>query len=211
MNSTKLCSRKIGNVVVPTPWPASEGITLFCRNGSSQLMLAAPSRPLPQPLPKVADWAAGTLMVTGASVLNASFTPNVGLIPVGWANFQNSARWKALVTCVVPIEVPPNVWALALTIGEFCVRASALAPGSQLSALVGSQVWPPNFMISGTISACTVVDGLATWIAGFLPTIVYLKVLVPTFTVAVYSCTVVPARADARACAAVMPGWTPTS
>jgi hypothetical protein len=48
MYSTKLCSRKIGNVVVRTPWLFSDGMTVFCRNGSSQLRLAAPSRPLPQ-------------------------------------------------------------------------------------------------------------------------------------------------------------------
>src|SRR5947209_5772782 len=80
--------------------------------------------------------ASGTVMVTGASVLNASVTWKFGLIAVGLANFQNSARWKASTTCVVPSAVPPYVWALALTIGEFCVRASALAPGSQLSTLV---------------------------------------------------------------------------
>ena len=34
---------------------------------------------------------------------------------------------------------------------------------------------------------------------------------VPTFAVAVYSGTVVPASSDARAWAAVMPGWMPTS
>ena len=172
MYSTKLCSRKIGNVVVPTPWLASDGITTVWRWLSSQLISAAPSRPLPQPVVPVAASASGTLMVTGLSVLNASFTPKLGLIPVGWAYFQNSARWKALVTCTVPTEVPPNLVSLVLTIGEFCVRASALAPGSQLSTLVGSQVWPPNFMISGTISALTVVDALVTLIAGFLPTIV---------------------------------------
>ncbi len=95
------------------------------------------------------------------------------MIPLGWASFQNSARWKALVTCTLPTEVPPNEWAWALTIGEFCTRASALAPASQLSALVGFQVSPfENFMISGTISAFTVVDGLVTLVAGFLPTIV---------------------------------------
>ena len=60
-----------------------------------------------------------------------------------------------------------------MTIGEFCVRVSALAPESQLSALVGSQVSPfENFMITGTMSALTVVDALLTLIAGFLPTIV---------------------------------------
>src|SRR5690349_15256226 len=112
-------------------------------------------------------------MVTGLSVLNARLTPNVGLTPAGWANFQNSARWKASVTCPVPIEVPPHFQDWATTIGDFCVRVSALAPESQLSILVGSQVSPfENFMISGTISAFTVVTGLATLIAGFLPTIV---------------------------------------
>ncbi len=73
---------------------------------------------------------------------------------------------------MVPIAVPPKLWAWATTIGDFCVRVSALAPASQLSTLVGSQVWPANFMTSGTISAVTVVDGLVTWTAGFLPTIV---------------------------------------
>ncbi len=98
MYSTKLCSRKIGNVVVPTPLLASDGMTTFCRCGSSQLMFAAPSRPLPQPIAAVAAWARGTLMVTAGSVLNASLTWNPGLTPLGWANFQNSARWKASVT-----------------------------------------------------------------------------------------------------------------
>ena len=73
----------------------------------------------------------------------------------------------------MPIEVPPHEWALALTIGEFFVRVSALAPASQLSAFVGFHVSPfENFMISGTISAFTVVAGLVTLVAGFLPTIV---------------------------------------
>ncbi len=48
-------------------------------------------------------------MVMAVSVLNARLTANVGLIPVGWAYFQNSARWKASVTCPVPIAVPPHV------------------------------------------------------------------------------------------------------
>jgi hypothetical protein len=74
--------------------------------------------------------------------------------------------------CPVPIDVLPNFHAWLTMTGDFCVRASALAPGSQLSTLVGSQVWPANFMISGTISALTVVAGLLTLIAGFLPTIV---------------------------------------
>src|ERR1700732_2406848 len=77
----------------------------------------------------------GTLMVTGLSVFHARLTANVGLIPVGWAYFQNSARWKASVTWPVPIAVPPHVQDWLLTIGEFCVRLSGLAPGSQLSVL----------------------------------------------------------------------------
>src|SRR5215475_3903547 len=126
-NSMKLCSRKIGTVVVPTPLLASDGITTVWRWLSSQLISAAPSRPLPQPVVPSAVAASGTLMVIAGSVLNASLTPKLGLIPVGLANFQNSARWKALVTCTVPIETPPNLVSLVLTIGEFCVRASGLA------------------------------------------------------------------------------------
>src|SRR5215470_162700 len=188
--STKLCSRKTGNVVGPTPLLASDGMTVFCRCESSQLMLAAPTRPLPQlPTPSAA-WAFGTLMVTAGSVFTDSLTWKPGLIPVGLANFQNSARWKASTYCPVPTDVLPNFHDWLTTTGEFFVRASALAPGSQLSALVGFQLRPSeNFMISGTISALTVVAGLLTLIAGFLPTIVYLKVVVPTFTLAVYSGT----------------------
>src|SRR6516165_6524272 len=149
-------------------------------------MLAAPSRPLPQPMAKVAASALGTFTVTGLSVVIFSLTAKPGLMPAGWAYFQNAARWKASVTCPVPIGVPPHVQAWLLKIGEFCVRVSALAPESQLSVLVGSQVSPlENFMMSGTISALTLDAGLLVLITGFLPTIVYLKDFVPTFTVAV--------------------------
>src|SRR5258708_3828055 len=162
MYSTKLCSRKIGNVVEVTPWLFSDGMTVFCRNGSSQLMLAAPSRPLPQLIGAVAACASGTLMVTALSVFTDRLSPNVGLIPPGLANFQNSERWKASMYCPVPIDVLPNFHAWLATTGDFCVRVSALAPASQLSTLVGSQVWPANFRTSGTILALTVVDALLT-------------------------------------------------
>src|SRR5215467_11817003 len=105
-------------------------MTVFCTWLSSQLISTPPRMPLPQLVVPVAQSAVGTLIVTGLSVFRDSVTPNLGLIPVGLANFQNSARWKALVTCVVPIETPPNLVSLVLTIGEFCVRASGLAPGS---------------------------------------------------------------------------------
>src|SRR6266496_1014744 len=147
MYSTKLCSRKIGNVVVPTPLLASDGMTTFCRCGSSQLMLAAPSRSLPQLVAPSAAWAAGTLMVIAESVFTDSLTWKPGLIPLGLANFQNSARWKASMYCPVPTDVLPNFQDWLTRTGDFCVRASALAPGSQLSALVGFQLSPfENFM-----------------------------------------------------------------
>jgi hypothetical protein len=47
------------------------------------LRLAAPSRPLPQPIVPVAMSASGTLMVTGVSVFHVRVTPKFGLIPVG--------------------------------------------------------------------------------------------------------------------------------
>src|SRR6516162_542341 len=126
-------------------------------------------------------------MVIALSVFSDSLTWKPGLIPVGWADFQNSARWKASVYCPVPTDVLPNFQDWLTKIGDFRVRASALAPGSQLSTLVGFQLVPPeNFMITGTSTAVTVVDGLVALIAGFLPTIVYVKFLVPTFTLAVY-------------------------
>src|SRR6516225_1040861 len=110
-------------------------------------------------------------MVIALSVFSDSLTWKPGLIPVGWADFQNSARWKASVYCPVPTDVLPNFQDWLTKIGDFCVRASALAPGSQLSTLAGFQVSPfENFMITGTISALTVVDGLLTFLAGFLPT-----------------------------------------
>src|SRR5215472_17006879 len=186
MYSTKLCSTKSGKVPGPTPWLFSDGRTTFRRWLSSQLISAAPMRPLPQVMVPVAASAFGTLIVTGLRVLKFSVTPNLGLMPPGLANFQKSASWKALVTWTVPIFVPPNVKLAFLTIGEFCTRVSALAPESQLSFLVGSQVSPlENFMTSGTISAVMVDAGLLVLIAGFLPTIVYVKVLLPTFTLAV--------------------------
>ena len=112
-------------------------------------------------------------MVIAGSVLTVSLSWKLGLIPVGLAYFQNSARWKASMYCPVPIDVLPNFHDWLTTTGDFCVRASALAPGSQLSALVGFQVSPfENLMFNGTMTALTVVAGLATLIAGFLPTIV---------------------------------------
>src|SRR5215467_10699551 len=162
-------------------------MTVFCTWLSSQLISTPPRMPLPQLVVPVAQSAVGTLIVTGLSVFRDSVTPNLGLIPVGLANFQNSARWKALVTCVVPIFVPPKVKEAFLKIGEFCVRVSALAPESQLSFLVGLKVPPPpwRLMITGTRSVVMVDAGLLTLIAGFLPAIVYVKELLPTFTDAV--------------------------
>src|SRR5690349_5234298 len=149
-------------------------MTTFRRCASNQRMLAAPTRPLPQPIdPSTTLWAFGTLMVTALSVVSDSLTWKPGLIPLALANFQNSARWKASMYCPVPIDVPPNFQGWLTKTGDFCVRVSALAPGSQLSTLAGFQVSPfENFMITGMSTALTVVDGLVTWIAGFLPTIV---------------------------------------
>src|SRR5260370_18957165 len=97
-------------------------------------MLAPPGRPLPQPIgPNSAAWALGTLMVIAASVLTDRESPNVGLIPVGWAYFQNSARWKASMYCPVPIDVLPNFHDWLTMTGDFCVRARGVAPVSQLS------------------------------------------------------------------------------
>src|SRR5215469_8901227 len=168
-NSTKLCSTKIGTVVGLT---FSDGITVDWRCGSSQLMLAAPTRPLPQlPVP-VASSASGTLTVTALCVVTDRLMPNVGLMAPGLVYFQNSARWNASVYCPVPIAVPPQVQDWLLTIGEFCVRVSALAPESQQSILVGSQVSPlVNFITSGTSTTLTVDAGLVTLIDGFLPAI----------------------------------------
>jgi hypothetical protein len=143
-----------------------ERVQLVDVDGAEQAVAAAdgPCRG-PQP--------AGTLIVIAGSVVTVSLLWNPGLIPVGLANFQNSARWKASMYCPVPIDVPPNFQDWLTKTGDFCVRASALAPGSQLSTLVGFQLSPfENFMITGMSTALTVVDGLVTWIAGFLPTIV---------------------------------------
>src|SRR5579859_3383078 len=170
MYSTTLCSRKNGSVPGLAPWLNSDGMTVFLRRESSQLMLTRASLPLPQPMFAVAASAFGTWRVTGLRVVTCRLMPNLGLMPPGLAYFQNSARWKASVTCPVPIFVPPHVQDWLLKIGEFWVRVSAGAPASQLSFLVGSQVSPlENFTISGTSSVLMVDAGLATFFAGFLP------------------------------------------
>src|SRR5215472_6009779 len=120
-----------------------------------------------------AAWSAdGTLTVIALCVVTARLMPNVGLMPVGFAYFQNSARWKASVICPVPIAVPPQVQDWLLTIGEFCVRVSALAPESHESILVGfHKVELLNFMTSGTSNTLTVDAGLVTLMDGFRPAI----------------------------------------
>src|SRR6516162_6033741 len=88
-NSTTLCSRKKGTVEVLTPWPFSDGITVFCRWLISQLISTPPRMPLPQGMDvSSAASAFGTLIVTGLRVLKFSVMPNLGLMPLGWAYFQ---------------------------------------------------------------------------------------------------------------------------
>src|SRR5690348_9492104 len=140
MYSMTLCIRKMGTFAGLTPLLASAGMTVDWMYPSSQLISIPPITRFPQESTPVAESACGTVMVIGASFLTVRLTANPGLIPVGFAYFQNSARWKASVTWPVPIGVPPQVQGWLTNRGDCRVRVVALAPGSQLSILFGLKV-----------------------------------------------------------------------
>ena len=73
----------------------------------------------------------------------------------------------------MPTAVPPNVQGWLTKMGDCCVRASGVAPLSQLSLAEGLQVKPlPYLITSGTSRVLMAVDDVVPAILGFVPTIV---------------------------------------
>src|SRR5262249_8296882 len=119
---------------------------------------------------------------------------------------QKFARWNASMYCVVPTLVPPGLKVMFLKIGEFMVRATGVCVSPQAFATGDRTVPLANLSRIGTITTGILV--VAEPAAGFVPTIVNLKVVVPTLKVLLQSGTFTAANACDMASSAFPPGIT---